>query len=177
MINIKIIFFLLAGTLLFFLTLRFQGKLETKDSPFGIVSLELAHKSEAIQNILTAWEREDMIPRAKTNIWIDFLFIPFYTMLFYTLCGSISVRMRGIPAKTGVFLAFGSLLAGLFDIAENILMLFSLNGLYNNFSALLTFLLATSKFFLLLLALAYVLPLGLRIIILRILGKQYPSQV
>ena len=69
-----------------------------------------------------------MIPRAKTNIWIDFFFIPFYTMLFYTLCGSISVRMLGIPAKLGVLLAFGSLLAGLFDVTENILMLFSLNG-------------------------------------------------
>ncbi len=177
MINIKIIFFLLAGTLFFFLTLRFQGKLETKETPFGIVSLELAHKSEAIQNILTAWEKEDMIPRAKTNIWIDFLFIPFYTMLFYTLCGSISVRMLGIPAKLGVLLAFGSLLAGLFDITENIFMLFSLNDHHNNFTAFLTAFFAYAKFSLLLLALTYVLPLGLRILILRIMGKQYPAQI
>jgi hypothetical protein len=177
MINIKIIFFLLAGTLLFFLTLRFQGKLETKETPFGIVSLELAHKSETIHEILNTWNNEDLIPRAKTNILIDFFFIPFYTMLFYTLCGSISVRMLGIPAKLGVLLAFFSLLAGLFDVTENILMLFSLNNHYNNFTALLTAFFAYAKFSLLLLALVYVLPLGLRILILRIMGKQYPAQI
>jgi hypothetical protein len=177
MINIKIIFFLLAGTLLFFLALRFQGKLETKETPFGIVSLELAHKSETIREILTAWQKEDMIPRAKANIWIDFFFIPFYSMLFYTLCGSISVRMLGFPAKLGVLLAFGSLLAGLFDVAENILMLFSLNDHHNNLTAFLTAFFAYAKFSLLILALAYVLPLGLRILILRIMGKQYPAQI
>jgi hypothetical protein len=177
MINIKIIFFLLAGTLFFFLTLRFQGKLETKASPLGIVSLELAHKSEAIQKILSAWEKEDMIPRAKTNIGIDFFFIPFYSMLFYTLCGSISVRMLGIPAKLGVLLAFGSFLAGLFDVSENILMLFSLNNHHNNFTALLTAVFAYAKFSLLLMAIAYVIPLGLRILILRSMGKQYPAQI
>jgi hypothetical protein len=85
--------------------------------------------------------------------------------------------MLGIPAKLGVLLAFGSLLAGLFDIAENILMLFSLHDNYNNLTALLTAFFAYAKFSLLLLALAYVLPLGLRILILRTMGKQYPAQI
>jgi len=167
MINIRIIFFLLAGTLFFFLLLRFQGKLETKLSPAAIVSLELAHDAESVHAITSIWNQEGMTSRAKTNIWIDFFFIPFYTMLFYTLCGSISVRMKGIPAKLGVLLAFGSLVAGLFDVLENILMLFALQGHYNDVSALLTAFFATVKFSLLLLALLYILPLGIRLLILR----------
>jgi hypothetical protein len=167
MINIRIIFFLLAGTLFFFLLLRMQGKLETKLSPASIVSLELAHDAQSVEGITSTWNKEGMTPRAKKNIWIDFFFIPFYAMLFYTLCGSISVRMNGTPAKLGVLLAFGSLVAGVFDVLENILMLFALEGHYNNVSALLTAFFATIKFSLLLMALLYILPLGIRLLILR----------
>jgi hypothetical protein len=170
MINIRIIFFLLAGTLFFFLLLRFQGKLETKASPAAIVSLELAYQSQSVKDITTTWNAEAMTSRAKSNIWIDFLFIPFYTMLFYTLCGSISVRMDGFWAKLGVLLAFGSLVAGVFDVLENILMLFALNGQYNNFTALLTTVFAASKFSLLLLAFVYILPLGMRLLLLRMVN-------
>ena len=177
MINIRIIFFLLAGTILFFLLLRFQGKLETTNSPLGIVSLEMAHNANTIRDINTSWEDEGMTKQAKANVWIDFFFIPFYAMLFYTLCGSISTRMQGFPAKLGVLLAFGSLVAGLFDMAENVLMLFSLAGHYNNFSAILTTIFSTAKFFFLFLALIYVFALGLRIILLRLIGKSYHVQV
>ncbi len=171
MINIRIIFFLLAGTLFFFLLLRLQGKLETKQTPASIVSLELAHNVQSVEDITTSWNLEGMTARARTNIWIDFLFIPFYVMLFYTLCGSISVRMNGFSAKLGVLLAFGSLIAGIFDVLENILMLFALHGHYNNFTALLTTFFATTKFSLLLLAVAYILPWGLRVLVLRAMKK------
>lgn len=171
MINIRIIFFLLAGTLFFFGLLRLQGKLETKQSPASIVSLELAHDAQSVEEITTTWNQQGMTSRAKTNIWIDFLFIPFYVMLFYTLCGSISVRMKGFSAKLGVLLAFGSLIAGVFDVVENILMLFSLHGHYNNFTALLTAIFATAKFTLLLLAVLYILPWGIRLLILRTIHK------
>ena len=165
MINIRIILFLLGITLSLFLLLRYQGRLETTASPLGIVSLEFASSERAVTAITDAWSAAGMTGRAKTNIWIDFLFIPFYAMLFYTLCGSISVRMKDFAAKAGVFLAFGSLIAGLFDVLENILMLFALNGHVNTFSAALTALLAGGKFLLLTMALLYVLPLGARIII------------
>jgi hypothetical protein len=171
MINIRIIFFLLAGTLFFFLLLRLQGKLETIKSPASIVSLELAHDAPSVEEITTSWNQEGMTSRARTNIWIDFLFIPFYVMLFYTLCGSISVRMNGFSAKLGVLLAFGSLMAGVFDVLENILMLFSLHGHYNNFTALLTAIFATAKFSLLLLAVLYILPWGMRLLLLHLIHK------
>jgi hypothetical protein len=171
MINIRIIFFLLAGTLFFFGLLRLQGKLETIKSPASIVSLELAHDAQSVEDITNIWNQEGMTTRAKTNIWIDFLFIPFYVLLFYTLCGSISVRMNGVSAKLGVLLAFGSLIAGVFDVLENMLMLFALHGHYTNFTALLTAFFATAKFSLLLLAVLYILPWGGRVLILRTIHK------
>jgi hypothetical protein len=81
-------------------------------------------------------------------------------MLFYTLCGSISVRRTGLSAKLGVLLAFFSLIAGMFDVLENILMMFSSFSLYTSISALLTAMLAGFKFFLLFLALLYVIFVG-----------------
>jgi hypothetical protein len=94
-------------------------------------------------------------------------------MLFYTLCGSISVRLKDFAAKAGVFLAFGALVAGLLDLFENILMLLALDGHYNTVTATLTATLAGGKFLLLALALLYVLPMGIRIILgkLAALGK------
>lgn len=171
MINIRIILFLVAGTIGFFLLLRFQGKLTTDKTPMGIVSLELAHQSDTVQAITTSWNEAGLTRNAKNNVWIDFLFIPFYAMLFYTLCGSISVRMQGLPAKLGVFTAFGSLVAGLLDIGENILMLFSLNGYYNQISAWMTSAFAFGKFFLLALAFIYILPLGIRLLLLKLTNK------
>jgi hypothetical protein len=170
MINIRIILFLLSGTLALFLLLRFQGKLETKDTPLAILSLEFANNAERITEVRQAWEASGMTGKAKTNIWIDFLFIPFYAMLFYTLCGTISVRMQGFAAKLGIFLAFGALVAGLLDALENILMLLALNGHYNDFSAWITGALVWSKFALLAMAALYVIPLGARLLLLKAIG-------
>jgi hypothetical protein len=168
MINIRIILVLLGITLSLFLLLRFQGRLETAASPLGIVSLEFASTETAVSEITSAWRQEGMLARARTNIWIDFLFIPFYAMLFYTLCGSISVRSKDFIAKAGVFLAFGALIAGLLDVLENILMLLALNGYASTVSASLTAFLAGGKFLLLALALLYVVPLGIRIILAKL---------
>lgn len=168
MINIRIILVLLGITLSLFLLLRFQGRLETTASPLGIVSLEFASTEKAVTEITSTWQQEGLLARARTNIWIDFLFIPFYAMLFYTLCGSISVRSKDLTAKAGVFLAFGALIAGLLDILENILMLLALNGHTSTASASLTALLAGVKFLFLALALLYVIPLGIRIILAKL---------
>ena len=170
MINIRIILFFLLGTIFFFLLLRFQGKLEMKESPMGIVSLELARNPAQAKEIVAAWQKNDLIGNAKTNVWIDFLLIPFYSLLFYTLCGSISVRTSGQIAKIGVMLAFGSLIAGFLDIMENILMLLTLNGFSNYLTVILTSFFAASKFILLALALLYVIPFGLRLISLKIIN-------
>lgn len=169
MINIRIILFFFIATLGGFLLLRIQGRLETKETPLGIVSLELASTTTEVRDILMAWQPEELTGRARTNILLDFLFIPLYSLLFYTLCGSISVRTRGLVAKMGVMLAFGALIAGLFDIFENILMLLSLSNHYNYLTTLLTAFFAVAKFILLGLALLYVIPFGIIVIVRKLI--------
>ena len=138
----------------------------------GIVSLELASTPSQSKDIIKEWRNNELIGNAKTNVWIDFLFIPFYSLLFYTLCGSISVRTTGQVAKIGVMLAFGSLIAGLFDVFENLLMMLSLNGISNYLVVILTSFFAAAKFTLLALALLYVIPFGLRVISLKIINTK-----
>jgi len=167
MINIKIKLFLLSATLLFFLWLRFQGaELVQPYADKGIVSLEIAPSVAETSVVLNGWEQDGLLSKARNNILIDFLFIPFYAMLFYTLAGSISVRMKDRVAKLGVLSAFVSLIAGLLDALENILMLFASYGYYNGFTVVFTAIFASLKFVLLFLALFYIIVYG-SIIVMR----------
>jgi hypothetical protein len=174
MTNIRIYLTLLAGTLLIQLLLRYQGRDLTNatSSPLGIVSLELAPTKEKAMVVLDHWNQNKLGMEAKKNIWLDFLFIPFYMLLFYTLCGSISVRLKGFGAKLGVLLAFGALIAGLFDVFENGLMLFSLSGSVTPVTTALTAFFASAKFILLALCLVYVVLLGLQLIFLKLSGSK-----
>jgi hypothetical protein len=174
MTNIRIHLFLLGGTFLLFLLLRIQGNglIDNKNAPGGIVSLELASSPTTATAVTSHWANAHLTGKAYRNIGLDFLFIPFYMLLFYSLCGSISVRMKGFGAKLGVLLAFGALVAAHFDVMENILMLFTLGGHFSAASTAATAVLATAKFALLLLCLLYVVPLGLRLILLKLASSK-----
>lgn len=167
MINIRIYLFLLSGTLLLFLLLRIQGKslVNIPPSPLGIVSLETAKTEHHTREIITEWNQLNLVDTAKRNVMLDFLFIPFYSLLFYTICGSISVRLTGTVSKLGILLAFSSLIAGLLDVLENFCMLLSLHSHYSNIISWLTFVFASLKFFLLSLALLYALLFGAKLIV------------
>lgn len=165
MINIKIKLFLLGATLLIFLLLRLQGEgLKQPYAEKGIISLEFAYTSEKTQSVVNGWKTEGLHQKANNNIIIDFLFIPFYSILFYTLAGSISVRLTGKPSTLGVLLAFFSLIAGFFDVIENILMLASMHIFSSDLTAMLTAFFAALKFLLLALALLYIIFFGLGVI-------------
>jgi hypothetical protein len=169
LINIRIIVFLLIGTLFFFLSLRFQGKELAKPyAPMGIVDFELATTVKQTQHLLYEWKDDGLIKTIRNNILLDFLFIPFYVLLFYTLCGSISVRLHSTPANLGVLLAFFSLIAGIFDVFENVLMLLAYVGVYNFITTLMTAIFAGLKFILLGLSLLYVVIFGSRVIWLKL---------
>lgn len=161
MANIRIIGTLFTGTIMIMILLRMQGApLQTPDTPLGIVSLELADSKTATERILGRWSTVGVTAAAKTNILVDFIFIPFYALLFYTLCGSIAVRSNGFATLSGTAIAFACLIAGLLDVFENLLMLSSLNGWYNAGTAIMTASFAWVKFGLLAIASAYILLFG-----------------
>jgi len=172
MINIKIKLFLLGATLFLFLLLRLQG--EGLIQPYankGIVSLEFAYTAEKTAAVVEGWKADGLLKKASNNILIDFLFIPFYSMLFYTLAGSISVRLAGKASSLGVLLAFFSLIAGVFDAIENMFMLTSMHLFSSDFTSIITAILAALKFLLLALALLYIIFFGLFVIMRK---KMFP---
>lgn len=159
MTNRNIIITLFVGTLSMWLILRGQGlSLEIPEhSPAGIVSLELSATPAVANVVLKSWEGQN-IEVARKIIFLDFIFIFFYSWLFYTLCGNIAVRQQDqVWGRLGVMLAIGSMVAALMDIFENIIMLFTLRGHYTSFSLLATTILASLKFFLIGLACIYTL--------------------
>lgn len=157
----NIILFLLAGTLLFFILLRIQGAaLIQPYAPAGIVSFELASNAKTLEKLLIAYQLDHLIKAVRFNIFIDFFFIPFYAFLFYTLSGKIAVSLKGIVARIGAVIAFMALLAGIFDIGENILMLLASMDIYSNLTAILTCVFASIKFGLLGLNIIFILLLG-----------------
>ncbi len=165
MININIKLFLLGATLFIFILLRIQGDdLRQPYANNGIVSMEFAYTANKATAIAEGWRADNLLQKATNNILIDFLFIPFYALLFYTLAGSISVRLKGKASTLGVLLAFFSLIAGCLDVLENLFMLLSLHLFRTNLTALLTAAFAGLKFMLLFMALLYIIIFGASIL-------------
>ena len=148
--------FLIAGNLMMVYVMTSTGKsLKNPATPLGIINLELAGNAADVQNILNAWDNDisknsDVIADAKRNTWLDFIFLLFYTSLFYFLCkklvgyfkpGSLWIRLANIVAMCAIA-------AGLLDVVENIGMLKSLNGNVSDTTALVTAACSTVKWLL-----------------------------
>lgn len=151
------------ATLLMMIIMRWQGSgLKTDVSPRGIVDLEFADTRQRLHELMMQWD----ISVVKMNIWLDFLFIVAY-VLFLSIAAELSALKwgPGIWQKTGLWLARAAYVAGVMDIAENLLMLQSVAGNYNNASLQLTFYCAAVKFVLaglVVLYLLFSLPVSLR---------------
>ncbi len=130
------------------------GALKTGFSPLGIVDLELADNTQRLQELLMGWN----IAMVKANIWLDFLFIVSY-VLFLSIAAELSAMrwLQPYMKKAGLMMARLAYLAGILDIAENLLMLQSMAGNYTKASLQLTYYCAYSKFFLAGLILLYLL--------------------
>lgn len=157
MTNWKIIGFFFAGSLFFLLLLQLQGRqLITPASPSGILSLEFSYQSTHTHSIATAW-KNSLRGAFRINMLLDFLLIPFYGLFLYSTCGYFSVHYQsGRGQRFGVLLAFGSLLAMVFDVVENMLMGFSIHIAATSFTSMLTTAMAVTKFLLIGLALLYI---------------------
>lgn len=157
MTNWKIIGFFFAGMLFLILLLRWQGRsLVTTSAPYGIVSLELSNNAESTAAIAAEW-RPALLGIFRWNILLDFFMIPFYGLFLYSLCGYFSVHyIPRVLQRAGVLMAFGSLLAMMFDIFENILMIISMHITVTAAGSFFTSIFAVLKFSLIALAVLYI---------------------
>lgn len=157
----KVLLPLFLGTVIMMFVLQKQGSsLKTENTPLKIVSLELAKTKEEVQNVLKAWEPDENTDRltiAGKNIYLDFIFILFYSLFLFAACRKIRYHSQKWQKKAGKNFAFMGLAAGGFDIIENILMLRTLDGNYDIFTTLATFVCAAIKFTLIGFAVIYIL--------------------
>lgn len=144
-----------AATAISFGWLRWQGaSLFTAESKGGIVDLEMADTPEKLQHLLGLWNKQV----AVNNVYIDFLFIPCYSLFLAVCCKYMAEKIvrpsYQIWANRLVKLLA---VAALFDVVENILMLMSIAGNYTPETLFLTRLIASCKFLLVGLAILYIL--------------------
>jgi hypothetical protein len=168
MVNLRIILAFLTGTAVLLALLRIQGgPLVNEQAPAGIVSFELAGSRTKAEAIASAWESEGKMKTALGNIRLDYLFIPFYSLFLYIACGTLATGRVNGSRRTGVWIAFGSLLAGMLDVFENLVMSAQIKGNISNAGVLATTLLASAKFVLVGAAVIYILAQGTRLLISR----------
>jgi hypothetical protein len=168
MVNHRIILAFLTGTVVLLILLRVQGSsLVNEQAPAGIVSFELAGSRTKAEAISSAWESEGRTKTALGNIRLDYLFIPFYSLFLYMSCGTLATGSSSRSRRPGVWIAFGSLLAGMLDVFENLVMSAQIKGGISNAGVLATYLLASAKFVLVGAAFIYILVQGTRLLISR----------
>ena len=105
--------------------------LKTPDTPKGILDLEFAYNATLANDVKTAWvlaPSMNTIGAAKTNTWLDFIFLFFYSLFLFFTCKKMARLSNGSFSKAGLLLAKGALLAGFLDILENAGMLYTLSG-------------------------------------------------
>jgi len=135
--------------------LRWQGSsLKTPISPRAIVDLEFAVSPQRLNELLFVWNTSVV----KVNIWLDFLFIVSYVLFLSIAAAFCALKWpAGIMRQMGLTLARAAYLAGILDIAENLLMLQSIAGYFTITSLQLTYYCAAVKFILAALVLLFLL--------------------
>ena len=93
---------------------------------YGILDFEFAWNKEQILTIFTAWGAEVMAEQAVGVYW-DFLYIIGYTVPLFALILLVSRKLDEKVLNIGLFMSLTPIIAGIFDIIENINLLVMLN--------------------------------------------------
>lgn len=116
-----------------------------------IVALEFARTAENARSILQQWGVGGE-GRMLAQIRLDNWFVPLYTTTIALLCLMIGMRLQSAPGRV---MAWAAWAAGLFDLAENQLLVRIIDG--DHALAPLAFICAAVKFFLIVACLLYIL--------------------
>lgn len=153
-------FFFVGTVLMIWVMAKTGAPLKTPATPLGILDLEFAYNSTKTTAVINAWyepSHPHKILVAIYNTCWDFLFLFFYAGFLFLACKKIALQVKGPVSKLGNLLARGALLAGVFDILENIGMLLSLHGHIHQFISIFTFIFSVIKWALAIFAVLYVL--------------------
>ncbi len=114
---------------------------------YGILDFEFAWTKEQILTIFTTWGPLGM-ELQEAGVYWDFLYIFGYVVPLFALILYISRKLEDTLAKIGLYMSLAPILAGIFDLIENINLLIMLNESPNftSFVPLIASLSATIKF-------------------------------
>ena len=167
-----LIIFFFTGTLAMIFVMGKTGKglNKQKDTPAGIINLELAYNTSLTEKVMNAWEATpiqpvDYISVAKNNTWWDFLFLLMYSPFLFLACKQSASKFYGIAGTLGKKIAIGAIIAGLLDSGENAGMLFTLSGNQSPGVAMITAVCSGIKWLLVIISVLYLLVAGTGLII------------
>lgn len=147
---------LLALTLGLFGVFRLlDSPLRTPAAPNGVVSFELAGNPAQANAIIQSWDASAR-EYAAFGLGLDYLFMPAYALTL-SLALLLTTAERPRLHQWGNWLGWGVLLAALFDAVENFSLWQILNGAALTGYPRLAALMATIKFAILLIGIAFVL--------------------
>ncbi len=133
---------------------------------YGILDFEFAWTKEQILTIFFTWGPDGMTLQAAGVYW-DFLYIFGYVIPLFALILYLSRRLEDRMTTIGLYMSLTPIVAGIFDLIENINLLIMLNETPNfaSFVPLIASVSATIKFgFLLVGAIFFLIALVLLII-------------
>ena len=93
---------------------------------YGILDFEFAWTSEQILIIFADWGSEGMALQASGVYW-DFFYIIGYSVPLFALILLFTRKLSGKIVDIGLYLSLTPLIAGIFDLVENINLLIMLN--------------------------------------------------
>ena len=139
---------------------------------YGILDFEFAWTKEQILTIFTTWGPLGMELQAAGVYW-DFLYIFGYAVPLFALILYLSRRLEDRIATIGLYMSLTPLLAGVFDLIENMNLLIMLNETPNfaAFVPLIASVSATIKFGFLLVGTVFFL-IALVLLIIKKIKKQ-----
>jgi len=133
-----------------------EYKLKTTTG-YGVLNFELARTSQNINKVFTAWGPNEI--KEQTAItYLDYLAIFFYALFGMGLILIISRKLEGKLQNLGLIMASSFIIAGLFDVLENINLLLMLGNKNYTSSAIpfFAFLFSTLKIIFLAIGITFV---------------------
>lgn len=146
------------GTIVMMLVMARTGTpLKTPATPLGILDLEFAYNTAKTRAVINAWLPSRNMDVARSNTYLDFIFLFFYSGFLFLACKRIGQVIKGPVGRVGNMIAIAALVAGLLDVLENGGMLISLGGQVLPVVSFLTSFFSVIKWVLAIFAVLYVL--------------------
>ena len=134
--------------------------LKGAETPLGILNLEFAYNAQLAEIVTNAWKQQNVLEAAIYNTALDFLFLGCYCILLFSICTYVSKKTIGLLHKMGSGFGIAVGIAGGLDILENLGMLITLSGAIDDSIALITVILSTLKWVLVIAVIVFVLFAG-----------------